>query len=136
MSSPWYKGSTTFRVFPAVKGIKFRRHSVKVVVCIPATKNIYQNDRADDADDADDADNAGGIQLRLSLGNKNTGDDRVPCQYSPDDSIRMMMLMNTESLVNIKEMTGWEWWWQISYWMLDWGWQDDYGWFWREEGGR
>ena len=34
-------------------------------------------------------------QLRLSLGNKNTRDDRVPCQYSPDDSRGLMMTEST-----------------------------------------
>ena len=34
-------------------------------------------------------------QLRLSLGNKNTRNDRVPCQYSPDDSRGMMMTEST-----------------------------------------
>ena len=40
--------------------------------------------------------------FRFSLGNKNTRDDRVPCQYSPDDSKGMMM---TELVVSMHQIT-------------------------------
>lgn len=72
-----------------------------------ATKNIYfddENNEADDTYDAVDAsddvgddgdDKNAASQLRLSLENKNTRDDRVSCQYSPDDSKGMMVTEST-----------------------------------------
>ena len=56
MISPWNKRGTPFRVFPAVKGIKFRCYSVQVVVGIPATSTIKISVHGDDVDDDDDGD--------------------------------------------------------------------------------